>query len=212
MISDEMRRRTIEELNELRKRLKSGDESALEKLPSIGGWGNTVESVLRKISEVLEMLQTDAEELAQRIKKVDEEHVKDRHAKDYSLNPDFSDIRLIPIEEKDTGGVIIHGRWVKDHMEFYIKGWNWIYRNWVMFAHCLNHEAMHGVIGKILLEDNLNEKDTHFPFYAGMDMLFGWCYSHDHTDYITDIQLYEEARAFGFIPTKVFFHFLGGDD
>ena len=85
--------------------------------------------------------------------------------------------------------------WWNEGVTYIVSGWPECCTVWWNVAHVLNHELIHGVIERIVEEDDLRGW-VHWPFFAGIDEMFGYSYSHGHIQELLPT-FFEEVRAFG---------------
>lgn len=91
---------------------------------------------------------------------------------------DHSDIRLNSTRDfSDGSGGFVMAICAKDHVELILKSWLPEFQYFQNIVFTLNHESIHAVIDKILLEDEFDSftsLDGEYPFYAGgIDSMLG---------------------------------------
>lgn len=96
-------------------------------------------------------------------------------------NFDQSDIRLNfdEVDTRNTNTSKVMARCHEDHVEIMVKSYLPPFRYFENFIGCINHESIHPVVDRIMLEDghSYQDYDTEWMFYAGgMDIIDGLLY------------------------------------
>lgn len=172
---------TLEEVRKLQSILESGKATKEE-----------IEVTGKKITEILNRLVKEGEQLLIEKKRLEEDEEKTRLQKalESFTNFDQSDIRL-NFEEYDSrntdmGKVL--ARCHDDHIEIMVKGWISEFRYFENFITTINHESIHAIVDRIILEDGFDHRgklDSEWMFYAGcLDKIEGLPYIPNMTYYL----------------------------
>lgn len=99
----------------------------------------------------------------------------------YYTNFDQSDVRINfdEYDDRNTNKAKILARCHKDHIEIMARSFIGPFRYFENFIGALNHESIHPIVDRILLEDGHSyyDWDTEWFFYAGgMDLIDGLLY------------------------------------
>jgi len=89
--------------------------------------------------------------------------------------------------------------WVQAEKTIYIyPNWPFCCFVWWNIAYVLNHEVVHGVIEQIVEDDGIKGESKHWPFFAGIDIFFGYSYSFGHLQEVLPPLVFEhEVLMFG---------------
>ena len=185
-------------LEEIMLRLKAGDAEALK---MVHGLGDTMGEVIPALERTLKRLEVQ-KRASQIVEQIDR---RVRHTS--SLNPDFAEPKFTILskrwkwfndDEHEWPNQLVLAEWVYDHIEIHFGSWIAENKNWLTYAHVFNHEVLHGIIGKIEAEDNIEHEETHFPMICGLDEMFGYCMAHTNPNELLPMQVFiEETEAFG---------------
>lgn len=146
-----------------------------------------INSICKTSVEVMEDINENNQQLSKLEKEITIQKV---------MNFDASDLRLRIESDLDSHDRIVNAEWHEDHIELYIRKWGWSFPpamtlEYVGFV--LNHEYLHQIIYKIMIEDDLyfdfESYEGHWPFYAGeIDLIYGVSTNNLSRDYYEDIE------------------------
>ena len=147
-----------------------------------------VKELLKQILNVMDVVvenQKENNKTIEKLKKSEIERLLESHE-----NFDHSDIRLN--FDDGLGNIsFIMMMCTPNHIEIMTKSWIPEFRTLQNLIMSLNHEHLHAVIDKLLLQDGIDYRDVdnEFPLYAGgMDMLNGLSSTYGMATYYMDME------------------------